>query len=87
MMQSFGALAIGYDPSAADIAAITAMFEKVRIVAENKQQFYALDLRTKQLIQETQTNQQMQYMVYITDLMVEYFKIFEPSECGCGLRE
>ncbi len=86
MMQSVWALALWYNPTAADIAAINAMFEKVKIVAENRQRLEVLGNRAQEL-QTTipRKNIQMQYMLYITDLMVEYFKLFEPSNCGCGL--
>jgi hypothetical protein len=88
MMQSIGALALSYNPTAADVAAINAMFEKVKIVAENRQRLETLGRRTQEL-QTTipDENIQMQYMLYITDLMVEYFRLFEPSNCGCGANQ
>jgi hypothetical protein len=79
---------LGYDPTAAEVAAITALFEKVSIVAESRQRLEALGNRTQELQKTVDPeNRQMQYMLYITDLMVEYFKLFEPSNCGCGLSQ
>jgi len=87
-MQSVKILAIGYDPSVADVEAITALFDKIQIVSENKEQFASLAERIEQ-VKDTASddNKQFKYMIYAADTMIEYFKLFESSNCGCTMKQ
>jgi hypothetical protein len=88
IMQSVKILAIGYDPSAAEVEAITALFERIQIVSENRQQFASLAERIEHMqATVSDDNKQLKYMTYVAATIVEYFKLFEPSNCGCGIQQ